>query len=335
MTTGFDKRLRRNRSGHAGQYTRLVIRTALAAVLLVLLLPAIVVTNASSWVARTVLDEQAFSVAVGRAIDTPTLRAALADRLTDEIAAYLSANPAILHILASEILHVDGPATRDEVRTALRPAVAAALDDPAVRRARDEAIADVHASLIGTASRRDPVVRIEGDTLVLDTERLIGRLAVAVDPRLTPEMIQLPDPDRIVVLARADGLSRVRDAVSFLAVIQPFIPIVAIVAALAIVALAHRRVRALGLVGLVVILAGIVTLVAAWVGGDAIGGASSDGTVRAITSEVYGTFLGLLAWQTAVLMIGGLVTAMVVWLNLRGRRAARTATTSRGRAPAS
>jgi hypothetical protein len=301
-----------------------VFRTAIAAALLVLLLPAVMVANASSWAIRTVLDDQAFSVAVGRAMDTPTLRAVIADRVADEVTAYLGANPAAFHILASEILHIDGPATRDEVRAALRTAAAAALDDPAVRQARDEAVADLHAFLVGAATRQDGPIRVQGDELILDTRQFIERLAAAVDPRLTPQLVQLPESDRILILAKADAISTVRDTFSWLEVVQFLIPIVAIIAALAILGLAHRRVRALGLIGIAVTLAGAVTLVAAWVGGESVGGASSDSTVRAVTTEVYQAFLVLLIWQTVLVMLAGIVIALIAWLVVRRRRTTRS-----------
>ena len=59
-----------------------VLRTMLAAVLLVLLLPALVVANASEWAARTVVDDQAFATTAGRVMDTPALRQVVADRVT-------------------------------------------------------------------------------------------------------------------------------------------------------------------------------------------------------------------------------------------------------------
>ena len=60
-----------------------VFRTMLAAVLLVLLLPVLVVANASEWAARTVIDDRAFATTAGRVMDAPALRAVVADRVTD------------------------------------------------------------------------------------------------------------------------------------------------------------------------------------------------------------------------------------------------------------
>ena len=291
--------------------------------LLVLLLPAVVIANASNWAARTVVDDSAFASTVGRIMDTPTLRAAIATRISDEVTTYLERNPDMFTLLATEILHVPDGTSADDIRAALRTRLAAALDDPAVQAARDRAIERVHAYLIGAAGGADQAVRIQGDELVLDTGPLVEKLAAAVDPRLTPAMVALSEADRLVVLGSAGALGTASDALSILEIGRFLIPIVAIVAALAILGLAHRRVRALGLVGIAVMVAGVVTLVAAWVGGEAIGQASADITVRQITTEVYAAFITVLVWQAVALILGGLVLALMAWIVVRRRRAAR------------
>ena len=300
-----------------------MIRTALAAVQLILLLPAVVIANASNWAARTVVDDSAFASPVGRVLDPPTLRATIAPRIADEVTTYLERNPETLTLLATEILHVPDGTTAADVRAALQARLATALDDPAVRAARDRAIESVHAYLVGAAGGADQAVRIQGDELVLDTGPLVEKLAAAVDPRLTPATVTLPETDRLVVLASAGALGTTSDALSVMEVVQFLIPIVAIIAALAILGLAHRRVRALGMVGIAVMVAGVVTLAAAWIGGEAIGQASADITVRQITTEVYTAFITLLVWQAVALIVGGLVLVLIAWLLVRRRRAAR------------
>ena len=244
-------------------------------------------------------------------------------RISDEVTTYLSGTPRRSALLATEILHVPDGTSVDDVRPALRARLTAALDDPAVQAARDRAIETVHAYLIGATTGADQAVRIQGDELVLDTGPLVEKLAAAVDPRLTPATVTLPEADRLVVLASAEALGTASDTLSVMEVVQFLIPIVAIIAALAILGLAHRRVRALGLVGIAVTVAGAVTLVAAWVGGEAVGQASTDITVRQITTEVYTAFVTLLVWQAVALMVGGLVLTLIAWLIVRRRRAAR------------
>ena len=298
-----------------------MIRTAIAAVLLVLLLPAIVIANASNWAARTVVDDATFVSTVGRVMDTPSLRAAISQRVSDEVTSYLAADPETFRLLTTEILHVSGSATMADVRTALRARLAVALDDPAVKGARDEAIAALHAYLLGAATgATGHAVRIHDDQLVLDTGPIVERLAGALDPRLTPATVHLPEADRLVILASAPALETTSQALSLMEIVQFLIPVIAVVVALAILGLAHRRVRALGLVGIAVTVAGAVALLAAWFGGKTVSEASTDFTVREITTDVYTAFVTLLVWQCVALIVGGLVIAAAAWLLLRRRR---------------
>lgn len=301
-----------------------VMRTVLAALLLVLLLPTVVLANTSYWAVRTVVDDETFATTAGDVMDSPTVRATIAQRVSDGVTAYLASDAETLRVLASEILHVDGAASTEQIRATLRARIVAALEDPAVRAARDAAIASVHAYLIGAATGSSGAIRIRGDELILDTGDVLERLAAAVDPRLTRTMVRLPESDRILVLAEADAIETAGTAVSLLEAAQVLIPIVAVVAALAILGLAHRRVRALGLVGVAVMVAGAVTLVAAWVGGAAVGNASTDPTVRQMSTEVYSSFTGLLVWQSVILMLGGLLLAVIAWVLVRRRRATWT-----------
>jgi len=304
-----------------------VFRTMLAAVLLVLLLPVLVVANASEWAARTVIDDRAFAATAGRVMDAPALRAVVADRVTDSVVDALVTDPITARVVATEILGLDAEASAPEIGAAIRTRVAVALDDPAVRAVRDAIIADIHHVLLGVALSGDGAVRIQGDALVLDTGPFIDRLAVAVDGRLTPGLIRIPVADRTIVLARSEIIETSSDALSLLDLGRFLIPIAAVIVALAIVGLAHRRVRALGLVGIAVTLAGAVTLAVAWLGGEAIGTASADPTVRRVTSEVYAAFLSLLVLQSVLLIVTGLFIALAAWLILRRRQSSRRSTT--------
>ena len=304
-----------------------MIRTLLAAVLLVLLLPAIVVANASEWAARTVVDDEAFATTAGRVMDTPALRAVVADRISTQVVQALLTDPITARVVATQILGLTAEATATEIDGAIRSRVSVALDDPAVRSTRDAIIADVHAALVGAATGAGGSVRVEGDALILDTGPFIDRLATAVDGRLTPGFIAIPPADRTIVLVEADAIETSSQALSILDLGRFLIPIAAVVVALAILGLAHRRVRALGLIGITLTLAGAVTLVVAWAGGEAIGGASSDSTVRQVTSEVYDAFLGLLVVQSLLLILAGLLIALVAWAIRRGRQSSRRSTT--------
>lgn len=304
-----------------------VIRTFLAGALLVLLLPALVVANAAEWASRTVIDDRAFTATATRVMDSPTLRQVVAERVTTQVVTALVTDPITARVVASEILGLRAEATATEIGTAIRARVTVALDDPAVREARDAIITDVHARLIGAATGASGAVRIQGDELIVDTGPLIDRLASAVDGRLTPGSISIPAAERMIVLAQSDALETTSSALSLMDLGRFLIPLAAVLVALAILGLAHRRVRALGFVGIAVTLAGIVTLAAAWVGGEAVSGVASDPTVRTIASEVYAAFLSLLVFQSALLIAVGLLIALIAWLMARRRQSSRRSTT--------
>jgi VIT1/CCC1 family predicted Fe2+/Mn2+ transporter len=304
-----------------------VFRTLLAAVLLVLLLPALVIANASEWAARTVVDDQAFTTTATRVMETPALRTVVADRISGQVVEALLSNPITARVVATEILGLGADATAPEIETGIRSRLAVALDDPAVRRTRDAIIEDIHAYLIGAATGASGAVRIQGDALILDSGPLIDRLATAVDARLAPGTITIPLADRTIVLVESEALETTSTALTWLDLGRFLIPIAAVIVALAIVGLAHRRVRALGLVGLAVTLAGLVTLVVAWVGGEAIGTATSDPTVRQVATEVYSAFLSLLVLQSVLLIVVGLLIALIAWAIQRRRQSSRRSTT--------
>ncbi len=304
-----------------------VFRTMLAAGLLVLLLPALVLANASEWAARTVVDDRTFATTAGRVMDMPALRAVVADRISGQVVQGLLTDPITAQVVATQILGLDGDATAAEIDTAIRTRIAIALDDPSVRSTRDAVIADIHAALVGAAMGASGSIRVQGDALVLDTGPFIDRLATAVDGRLTPGTISIAPADRTIVLVEADAIETSSRALSLMDLGRFLIPIAAVIVALAVVGLAHHRVRALGLVGIAVTLAGLVTLAVAWAGGEAIGDASSDVTVRQVATEVYGAFVSLLVVQSALLILVGLLIAVMAWAIGRRRQSSRRSTT--------
>ena len=126
-STGFDKRRAEIVRAMVGSTLGGVFRTMLAAVLLVVLLPALVVANASEWAARTVVDDQAFTTTAGRVMDTPALRAVVADRISGQVVDALLTNPITARVVATEILGLGADATAPQIETAIRSRIAVAL----------------------------------------------------------------------------------------------------------------------------------------------------------------------------------------------------------------
>ena len=188
-STGFDKRSRRNRSGHGRQYTR---RRD----------PDVPGSRAARAVRTRARDRHASSGRPGqssttgrspdhrsRVMDTRTLQAW--SPIGSRVRSSRHCSQADLQVVATEILGlgVGATAPRDRDRDPLAPG-----GRPG--RSGRSAVADDdrghHATWSARRAGASGAVRIQGDALILDTGPLIDRLATAVDARLAPGTITIP-----------------------------------------------------------------------------------------------------------------------------------------------
>ncbi len=325
---GFDKHPRRNsratpaerRSGASWLDWRM-LRTGLAAILLVLLIPTVVAANASFWALRTVLDSETFSTTVGRTLDTPALQRLVATSLADGIVDRIGrASPAAVGVLASRLGLATG-ADPDRVSAALGKRILDAMDDPAVAEVRDEVVAAVHGSVIGVAEGKPGLVAVRGKDLVLDTTGLLDRIAAAADPRVASLVADVPTGlAGPIVIAQVAELEPIQDALALMEVLEQLLPLVAVTAALVVVVLAHRRTRALGIVGLALAVAGAASLLVLWLAGRYIAGVPDAPVARELTAQVYDAFMQTLVAQAVLLVVVGLFLAIVSWLLARSER---------------
>lgn len=314
---GFDKHCAEIRR----RYTRLVVtRTALAAILLVLLLPVAVLANASNWALRTVLDDRAFTTTVARVLETPALETALAQRATTLILDAVGDSELRLQALATGVLGLSGT-DRATLETVLEARVESAMRAPAVRAARDEAVGAFHRFIIGAARGDDGPLEVRGSQVVLDLGDIVTEVATALDPRLPGlGLASLPTAKTTIVLGDATQVRMVRDGLSLLDAARIVIPLVVLAVILAIVGLAHRRTRALGIVGVAIMLAGIVSMAVAWAGGGVVSDIPEDPAVGTIVGDVYDAFVGLLMAQSLLLIGAGAALAVVAWVLQRRQR---------------
>jgi hypothetical protein len=295
-----------------------VSRTSVAAVLLVLLLPMVVVANASTWALRTVLDDRVFAATVGRILDTPTLEAEMSERATSLILDVADDSNLRLQALATQVLGLP-TANRTAVETALESRIATALGAPAVVAARDDAVSAVHRFVTG-AAKAEPPLAVRGSQVVLDLGDIVEEVAAELDPRLPAlGLASLPAAKTTVVLGEASQLRMVSQGITLLEAARIVIPLAVVAVILAIVGLAHRRIRALGIVGVAIMVAGLVSLAVAWVGGGVVRRAPEDLTVRTIIGEVYDAFIGLLLAQSLLLVAAGAAIAVVALFAARRR----------------
>ncbi len=302
-----------------------MFRTALAAVLLIVFLPAMVVANTSTWALRTVLDPDTFATTAERALEAPSLEALVATSAADGVVAALGKrSPADLQSLTTDVLGLDAAATRAQISAALAERIQRVFEDSTARRVRKDVIASVHGYLLGTVEGTPGMVTVRGKDVVLDPSRVVDRIVAVADPRIgaTVASSGLAEMDPVVV-AQVSELQPIRRTIDVMQTLEVIVPLVAIAVALLIVVIAHRRERALGIVGAAVALAGLVSLAVIWLAGAYVTRIPDAKAAQTITSEVYDAFLTTLREQAMVLVVAGGVIVVVAWF--LGRRARRRA----------
>lgn len=310
-----------------------MIRTILAALLAVALVPGVILANASTWAQRTVLDEAVFASSVRDALDSPAIEAAIADAVAAALAdRFRELDPRIQAVGATALgLAADaGPAA---IEDALAGRIRTALARPDVRDARDGAVTAFHGVVIGATTGAGTVVNVDGTRLVLDIGPLVERIVGALDPRLSAlGLATLPARDRHVVVADSPVLSSASDAIRAVDTWGTVIPLVVLAGAVLVVVLAHRRVRALAIVGVVLMVAGLVSAAAVWLAGGVIAGVSDEPVTRDVAGGVFDAFASLLTVQSLILVLFGAVIALVALMGLQLRRP-RASRRDRYRAP--
>jgi hypothetical protein len=296
------------------------MRSFLAANLLILLLPGVVIANSSLWAMQTILDERAFTTVVGRALDSDAIRDRLAARATTIVLDKIYAADGQTQQIMRMAFGLNDVPDRQLVDVLLRPKIAAALEEPAIRDERDRIMASAHRFVVTGAVGSSEFVKIEGPFAVLDLSPVIERLAAAADARLASAgWTDCSSQEASVVLAEAGRLRTVGSTLEVLGTAGTGLPIALGAAILLIVALAHRRIRALGLVGVTVLIAGLVCLTVATLAREFAQNVSDQAAVNVVAGETYDAFATLLMEQSIILAIGGAIVAALAWIVLRLR----------------
>ena len=301
-----------------------MLRTVLAALLVLLLIPAVAAANASTWATRTVLDEEAFTATVGRTMDAPTLEAAVADAVADVLTVRIEALDPQIRQAGAQALGLSATAGATEIRAWLDARLLAALRSPEVEAERDAIVHALHGSLVGVATGTGQQVRIVGESLVVDLGGIIDRVVVRLDPSgRAARYLSGGQGDGEIVVAQASELATVQQAVTALQAIQVIVPLVVIAAILLVLLLAHRRARALGIVGVAVVVAGAITLAIAWGGALVAGGIPDQPLAGDIVEDVYAALTTILAQQSLLLIAIGALLVVVSVLARVTRRVVR------------
>jgi uncharacterized membrane protein YhaH (DUF805 family) len=296
------------------------MRSTVAAILLMLLLPAAVFANGSTWASQTILDERSFTTVAGRALDSSVIRNRLAERATAIALDKLSDVDGRTEQVMRDVFGLAVVPSRPQLESLLTPIFATALDAPAVRDERDRVVAAAHRFVVSGASTPDALVSFRGTQVVVDLGPVIERLALTVDPRLSADgLADLTPRDASVEIADAGRLRSVGSMLVVLDRTRTTVPIVLLAMIVLIVLLAHRRLRAVGLIGVTLLLAGVACLAATILAGEFAHGISDKTAVNQVAGDAYDAFASLLLVQSAGLIAGGAVIALTAWVMRRRR----------------
>lgn len=300
-----------------------MLRSLLAGLLVLALIPATALANTSVWASRTVLDRTTFRTAVVDAIDDPDLRAELARRLTRELYGALIEGDDAARLVLGQVLGLGTDPSDGQVLDALEPFVGRALEDPRAIEERDALVSDAHDALTGNGTSASRV-ELAGDRFFVDVRALLDAVSAALGTELGGLELTVPADTTVVLeLEPAPGLGAARDGLTTLDRLSLVLPLLAILLALLVIVVAHRRARAIGLVGAAAVIAGLAGIAIVLFGGVAIArsGANLD---PAVVNGTLGVFSNVLLVQSAALVGVGLVLAFVGAVG-SGRSAARRA----------
>src|SRR5262245_14952046 len=294
-----------------------MLRSLLAAALVLALIPAVAAANASTWAKRSVLDQQTFTETVDRALDEPEAEEALARQLAPILFDALASANAQARLILAPIAGQSADAPDDAIIRGLEPRIEAALQNPRIEAARERLVVAAHGALIGLDDP-DSTVRIEGDSLYVDAADLLRGILDAIEPRFGSLGITVPaGTDVELELASSPGLEATGIVLPAIDRLGTILPLVAIATALLVVVVAHRRGRALQVVGLAVSLAGVACLLVVWLGGLAVASGESpispqivQSTYKAMTSDFVTQSMALMVGGLVLLVIGALVTVL-------------------------
>jgi hypothetical protein len=288
-----------------------MVRTGLTALLLLALVPVAILADLSVWVTRTVVDERAFTTTVATALDTPAFEEAIAGAVADTLTQRIEDLDPTVRAAGAAALGV--PDQRAAIRAWLGDRLVPIMGSTALIGQRDALIAAGHAVLIGGASPTGPI-RIVGGNVVLDAGGVQTVIADALDPTgAAAPFLRLTSAEQLVVLAPATRLEQVTTTIHRLRLLLPILAILMVVLALLAIASAHHRARAVGGVGMALALAGGAGLAGAWLADQVVGAFIHAPVTRDAIRQIVASLTGVLALQSALLVIAGVALLVMGW----------------------
>lgn len=302
-------------------------RPLYAGILVLALVPLLVVTNLAVWVTRSIVDAPAFTGTVDRALEDPTVVSLLDDRATAVVLEAFERLDPLVRGVAFAALGLAPDAGPVAVEAVVRDRVSAVLQTTAVREARTEAVLGIHGLLVDGRAGPAELIVVDADAVRLDVRPIVRRALDTIDPRLVDLGLgAVAGGATRSTLVATTAVADARTAITTLRTALPTLVVIVVLVALLAVVVARDRVGALGWVGLATAVAGVVGLVAAWLGGEPITRGIEDETLRSIASAVYGPLTEPLAQQSVVLialggvlLVNGWVAGALAWTRGRAR----------------
>ena len=332
-------------AGATTTVSRRRVRRTLAAILAGLTAVLLVLSVVATWTSRTALDTDKFVARVGPVVQDPTVRAALATELGDELVQVLDLQSRITPVLPDNLRFISGPLAAG-ADNFVRSTVTKFVDSEQFVRLWYTALRVAHTQVVSalTGSTKSlqvvdgkvvinliPVIGQVVDQLVQDLPSLVGTaLAQHIPDNIPVDQIRslvsnvlgvnLPDDFGLIPVMDASTLETAQTGIKVVNLSVVLLLVVALaVFLLALVTSVDRR-RTLVQIGLATaILTGIVFFVARTVTDAAITGVA-DSTLRpAVTAAVRELFSSLRGWDRCCW--SSLVLALVAYLVGPGRGA--------------
>src|SRR5262245_39539845 len=114
-----------------------MLRSLLAALLVLALIPTVAVANASTWAQRSVLDRATFTEVVDRALDSPEAKTALAEQLAPALFNALVDADSRVRLILGPLAGQSPDAPDSAIIRGLEPRIRTALDNPRIEKARN------------------------------------------------------------------------------------------------------------------------------------------------------------------------------------------------------
>ncbi|MFD9127380.1 hypothetical protein ACFV0G_21895, partial [Kitasatospora sp. NPDC059571] len=225
------------------------LRTATAAVLIVLAALLTPLGVLASWVHTEIADTDRYVATVAPLADNPAVQSAVADRVTAEIVRQIPVDSLLNGLvpggtpLLGDLLKGLGPALTGGVDALVRTGVEDFVRSDAFREVWTDLNRDAHAALDKEVTGAGGgAVRIDGDTVVLDLAPVVARVKASLAASGFAAAGAIPEIHTSYTLVRSAEVGRVRTGLRLLSLAGPWVGVLAVLCGAAgVLAAVHRR----------------------------------------------------------------------------------------------